>query len=180
MQEKAIQQQGLPPVETPVSSEPLDPAEPISSSMLPTPTNITPHQFTLPPNTAGQAATRVCVQPQPLPASNYVWVLPTPTSSATLSTSVTPSSSSSSPPTKKVPYSTQSYRKKKKKEEESFVVLTKRYKERSGPSICSKCGEPRTGGHKQFFGNWYCPSMTESYKVWRAQFGDKYKKKQKK
>lgn len=74
MHEKAILEQGLPPVKTPVSSEPLHPAVPISFSML-----YQPHSTSVsfPRNTAWKEATRVHLQPLLVPASKYIWVLPT-------------------------------------------------------------------------------------------------------
>ena len=161
-------------------SEPLPPPVPLTPSLLPAPINLTPHQFTFPGNTAGESAVRPqrpTIPPQPAfqPAmmpplsqpSPFVFILPS---------KPHPSTSSSSPSVK-VPYSTQSYRKKKLNEEQTAAVPTKRYKERSGPSVCSKCGKQRTDAHKQYFGNWYCPEMPQSYETWRQSFGDKYKRK---
>jgi hypothetical protein len=31
--------------------------------------------------------------------------------------------------------------------------------------------------HKRLYGNWYCPTMPETYEAWRQSFGDKYKKR---
>ena len=93
----------------------LPPAVPLTSSLLPAPANVTPHVF----------------PPQPRP---YVYVLPAPSTSGP----------HSQPTATKVPYSTQSYRKKKQREEQSSDVPTKRYKGRTGPTVCSKCGQPRT------------------------------------
>ena len=159
------------------SEDPLPPPVPLTPSLLPAPVNLTPHQFTLPDNTAGQSAAvgaqqstiipPQTIQPMPHPAP-FVYILPNQQPSST----PTPS-----PPTPKVPYSTQSYRKKKLSEEKSSVVPTKRYKERTGPSTCSKCGKARTGEHKQYYGNWYCPEMEQTYETWRQSFADKYKKK---
>ena len=62
--------------------------------------------------------------------------------------------------------STLSYRKRKEEQEKTSLVPTKRYKARMGPSQCSKCQEERTAatGHKQYFGNWFCPTTSmESY-----------------
>lgn len=163
------------------TEDPLPPPVPLTPSLLPAPVNLTPHQFTLPDNTAGQSAVRSraqqsipplqtvppqTIQPMPHP-SRFLYILP----------NQHPSSTPTPSPTPKVPYSTQSYRKKKLHEEKSSAVPTKWYKERTGPSTCSKCGKPRTGEHKQYYGNWYCPEMAQTYETWRQTFADKYKKK---
>jgi hypothetical protein len=174
-QETVVLEQGLPEIQATTSAEPLPPAVPLNPSLLPVPANVTPHVFTFPENTAGQAAVRPqqtlppqpIFPPQPRP---HVYVLPVPSTSGTHSQ---PLSSTAT----KVPYSTQSYRKKKQREEQSSEVPTNRYKERTGPSVCSKCCQPRTNDHKQLYGNWYCPTMPETYEAWRQTFGDKYKKK---
>jgi hypothetical protein len=71
----------------------------------------------------------------------------------------------------------QSYRKRKHAEALAGEG-PRRYKERTAPTICHKCGqERRAAGHRQYFGNWYCPSMGGTYEQWREQFGDKYKRK---
>jgi hypothetical protein len=66
------------------------------------------------------------------------------------------------PPTTPIPKSTKSYR-KKKSEETLAGESPRRYKKRTIPSKYSKCGEIRTGDHKQYYGNWYCLNMGESY-----------------
>ena len=34
--------------------------------------------------------------------------------------------------------------------------------------VCSKCGKKKDPeNHKQYFGNWYCNTMTESFETWR-------------
>ena len=164
------------------SEEPLPPPVPLTPSLLPAPINLTPHQFTFPGNTAGESAVRPqrpTIPPQPAfqPAMMPPLSQPSPFLFILSSNSKPHPSTSSSSPSVKVPYSTQSYRKRKLNEEQTAAVPTKRYKERSGPSVCSKCGKHRTDAHKQYFGNWYCPEMPQSYETWRQSFGDKYKKK---
>ena len=46
--------------------------------------------------------------------------------------------------------------------------------------ICTKCGKKRDPeSHKQYFGNWYCNTMTESFETWRENLKKSkgYKKK---
>ena len=46
--------------------------------------------------------------------------------------------------------------------------------------VCSKCGKKRDpANHKQYFGNWYCSKMTESFETWRENLKKNkgYKKK---
>lgn len=46
--------------------------------------------------------------------------------------------------------------------------------------VCTKCGKKRDPeNHKQYFGNWYCNQMTESFETWRENLKNKtgYKKK---
>ena len=144
-QEKAVLEQGLPPMHDSPSEDPLPPPVPLTPSLLPAPVNLTPHHFTLPDNTAGQsAAVRAqqstiiplqTIQPLLHPAP-FVYILPNQQPSST----PTPS-----PPTPNVPYSMQSYRKKKLSEEKSSVVPTKRYKERTGPSTAPNVEKQEPG-----------------------------------
>ena len=140
-----------------VMSSPLK----LSQSLLPVPLHHNPHTFTLPPNTAGQAKIKK-------PAAN---ILPKPNP---LSTPFQQQSPIPFP----IPYSTKSYRKRKEQQEQAGEK-PKRYKPITAPSKCSKCGKPRTDGHKQYFGNWYCPHSSQSYEQWREKFADKYKKEKK-
>ena len=149
-------------MEAPVSSSPLPPVTPLQPELLAMPIIQTPHEFSLPQNTVGQVRIR---NPPPPPQAvpimpRFPFMMPMP-------------QPSNSPP---VPVSTRSYR-KKKREEELAGQAPKRYKERTGPSRCSKCGNDRTGQHKQYYGNWYCPTMGETYEQWKEKFGDKYKRK---
>ena len=128
------------------------------------------HQFHLPANTAGKSHVRNVPQllpkPQQPPSTPFV-----------VANSYGPAPVLSAP----VPASTQSYRKRKEQEEKSAVVPTKRYKPRVGASKCSKCHADRTAdtGHKQYFGNWFCPNTaSETYEEWRSRLAEKkYKKK---
>ena len=46
--------------------------------------------------------------------------------------------------------------------------------------ICNKCAKKRDPeNHKQYFGNWYCNTMTESFETWRENLRKRkeYKKK---
>lgn len=160
-------EQGLPPPEASASTVENFPSPlHLAPSLLATPSHPIPHTFPLPTNTTGQASVR-------LPVPQLILMPNIPTMPSTLPTSPSPVST----PPVHVPYSTKSYRKKKLQEEETGVLSTKRYRQRTGPATCSKCGQPRTGDHKQFFGNWYCPkTSTETYEQWREKFGDKYKK----
>lgn len=149
------------------------------SSPLPPPRNLShsldtgdqeKHQYVLPANTAGQSKLRsilILPNPVPLPPQPLMPVAPY----AQLQASAIPP----------IPASTQSYRKRKDEEEKLSVVPTKRYKPREGFSKCSKCQSDRTPatGHKQYFGNWFCPNTsTETYEQWRARLAEKkYKKK---
>ena len=140
-QEKDVLEQGLPPLPSATTSEPLPPAVPLQPSALPVPVNPIPFQFVLPPNTAGQATMRPILPKELQPG---------------------PSQPGPSQPCSKeeqsVPYSTKSYRKKKESEELAGEA-PRRYRQRTAPSKCSKCGETRSGDHKQYYGNWYCPKV---------------------
>ena len=163
-------EQGLPPVEVSTSSEPLPPITPLQPELLPVPLVQSPHEFRLPQNTVGQARVRNPTTniPQAAPLVPIIPRFP-----AMMPVPLTfPQQPQSSP----IPFSTRSYR-KKKREEELAGQAPKRYKERTGPSKCSKCGGERTGEHKQYYGNWYCPTSGETYEQWREKFGDKYKRK---
>jgi len=125
------------------------------------------HQFVLPSNTAGQSTVRgIPLLPKPIPLTQqpFIVVPPIPQLQA-----------------RAIPASTQSYRKRRDKEEKASPVPTKRYKPREGASKCSKCQLDRTTatGHKQYFGNWYCPATSaETYDEWRTRLAEKnYKKK---
>ena len=46
--------------------------------------------------------------------------------------------------------------------------------------VCSKCGKKKDPeNHKQYFGNWYCNTMTENFETWRENLKNNkgYKKK---
>ena len=171
-QERQVLEQGItlpPPPQT--TCEPLPSTTPLGPSCLPTPQIPNTFPFHFPPNTAGEAKTRRPILPVGCP---LMFVQSQPTSPQT-STS-TPGAQSTKP---LIPRSTLSYR--KRRDERQFAGETrKRYKERSGLSKCSKCGQPRIDGHIQYYGNWFCPTTSVvSYEEWKADFVQKkaYKKK---
>lgn len=150
-----------------------------------------PHVFTLPPNTAGQGKShqqRQAMPPQPPPTQDpgmhahplVPLVLPSPLGIIQLpgASAMVPVPMPSAVPFSTIPASTQSYR-KRTGERMATGRQTKKYKSRSGPIKCSKCGKERSKGHKQYFGNWYCPdTSTQKEEEWRAALTAKgYKKK---
>ena len=167
-QEQEVLKQGI-SLPTPVaaSQNPLPPPrEPPAS--LDAGVEHVRHQYDLPANTAGHSRVRnVPILP------NFVQVPST--EIKTCFTGAAPVLSIN------LPASTISYRKRKEKEAKTSAVPTKRYKARVGPSQCSKCQGERTPatGHKQYFGNWFCPKTSEeSYEEWRARLTEKnYRKK---
>lgn len=180
-QENSVLQQGItlpsPPLST---SEPLPLPNELPSSLTKG-TKPDDHVFTLPPNTAGQSKVRrpvILPKPSTQPSSpSYVMVIQ-PSSSSQTHTLTAASSSHQASSSSSIPASTTSYR-KRRQERELAGEHVKKYKERSGPSKCSKCGEDRTGGHKQYYGNWFCPNTSkQSEEEWRTSLAAKgYKKK---
>jgi hypothetical protein len=128
-------EQGLSTIEATVTaSEPLPAVVPLQPILLPIPTIRSPHQFILPKNTIGQARTRSKphIQPPHTPQiSQFQFIVP-PSSYIIFPPSTTP-----------IPKSTKSYR-KEKSEETLAGESPRRYKERTTPAKCSKCGQNRT------------------------------------
>ena len=63
-------------------------------------------------------------------------------------------------------------------------IIIKEYNRKVQGMTCAKCGQPRTSdsGHRQYFGQWHCPTEDQSYEVWldRAKKRRQEKKEQKK
>ncbi|KAH3823722.1 hypothetical protein DPMN_125539 [Dreissena polymorpha] len=66
-----------------------------------------------------------------------------------------------------LPYSTKHYT-KRKLETEQAGEFRRQYHKKLPYRSCNKCFEDRnTGGHKQYYGNWWCPfESSESYEEW--------------
>ena len=174
-QEEDVLKQGL-TLPSPVasSSESLPPARDLPPS-LEIGNEQEKHRYHLPANTAGQASVRKV--PTILPK-----LLQLPSSSVMSVNFSGPLAASPVAPVVIVPASTHSYRKRKEEEARTSVVPPKKYKARVGASKCSKCNMDRTTatGHKQYFGNWFCPTTaTQTYEEWREhlQKEKQYKKK---
>ncbi|KAH3727445.1 hypothetical protein DPMN_053380 [Dreissena polymorpha] len=78
-----------------------------------------------------------------------------------------PTSSISAPAEPHLPYSTKHYR-KRKLEAEQAGEFRRQYNKKLPYSSCNKCFEDRnTGGHKQYYGHWWCPfKSSETYEEW--------------
>lgn len=133
------------------------------------------HTFPMKDNTAGHCTKvrrKILVKdPVSVPTQQFVPILPK--ISVTETATNTPL-----PPVVKIPYSTQHYR-KRKLEKEQAGEPKRSYIRTASVTVCRKCGGDKTkGGHKQYYGNIFCPvSCEETYDKWKTQFGSKYKKK---
>lgn len=168
----------------------LEAAEPLPDACVPTPAGDIPHvpedqqhQFTLPPNTAGQAGRR---KPRkvPIPPLSQQSTAPTTQDIKPLQDDpyISPDMYQDLRPKAK---STAWYQRKQRKRQEAGE-LVRRYKPRTSVSKCSKCGKLRTAEqHTQYYGSWYCAATaTETMEQWRSSREkcrhDKKNKKEKK
>lgn len=119
---------------------------------------------TLPPSKQ-----KVATPPTPELQRQLVFVLP-------LNTTFTAETQpATKPPESSLPSSTKYYRKRRSVDEAAGLTSRRRYKPRTGRSVCSKCGKPRTAdSHKQFYGNQFCAETSAvSHEVWLKELKDK-------
>lgn len=129
------------------------------------------HTFPVQPNTAGHSTKvrRKIVLPDEPPA--HVPIEPSP------KVTVIPQVRISDAPLLHTPYSTKHYR-KRKLEQEHAGMFKRAYTRTATVKLCRRCGQDKaSGGHRQYYGNIYCPtSCDKSYEEWLEQFSGKYKK----
>ena len=191
--EQEILKQGLPQRTEPAASKtPLPAAIPLPPS-LPQVNYPVPFQFVLPTNTTGTAVLRgqtskACqpmpILPAPVPPITFLQpptvvrrFPPVPIQSKIQTQHHQPQSwqqKSQSQP------SVHSKQKDETRTTQEQKASTSR-KRSSYNTVCSKCGKKKDPeNHKQYFGNWYCNTMTdESFETWRENLKNnkRYKKK---
>ena len=191
--EQKILKQGLPQQTEPAASKtPLPAAIPLPPS-LPQVNYPVPFQFVLPTNTTGTAVLRgqtskACqpmpILPAPVPPITFLQpptvvrrFPPVPIQSKIQTQHHQPQSwqqKSQSQP------SVHSKQKDETRTTQEQKASTSR-KRSSYNTVCSKCGKKKDPeNHKQYFGNWYCNTMTdESFETWRENLKNnkRYKKK---
>ena len=191
--EQEILKQGLPQRTEPAASKtPLPAAIPLPPS-LPQVNYPVPFKFVLPTNTTGTAVLRgqtskACqpmpILPAPVPPITFLQpptvvrrFPPVPIQSKIQTQHHQPQSwqqmSQSQP-------SVHSKQKDETRTTQEQKASTSR-KRSSYNTVCSKCGKKKDPeNHKQYFGNWYCNTMTdESFETWRENLKNnkRYKKK---
>ena len=191
--EEEILKQGLPQRTEPAASKtPLPAAIPLPPS-LPQVNYPVPFQFVLPTNTTGTAVLRgqtskacqpIPILPAPVPPVTFLQpptvvrrFPPVPIQSKIQTQHHQPQSwqqKSQSQP------SVHSKQKDETRTTQEQKASTSR-KRSSYNTVCSKCGKKKDPeNHKQYFGNWYCNTMTdESFETWRENLKNnkRYKKK---
>ena len=191
--EQEILKQGLPQRTEPAASKtPLPAAIPLPPS-LPQVNYPVPFQFVLPTNTTGTAVLRgqtskACqpmpILPAPVPPITFLQpptvvrrFPPVPIQSKIQTQHHQPQSwqqKSQSQP------SVHSKQKDETRTTQEQKASTSR-KRSSYNTVCSKCGKKKDPeNHKQYFGNWYCNTMTDgSFETWRENLKNnkRYKKK---
>ena len=191
--EQEILKQGLPQRTEPAASKtPLPAAIPLPPS-LPQVNYPVPFQFVLPTNTTGTAVLRgqtskACqpmpILPAPVPPVTFLQpptvvrrFPPVPIQSKIQTQHHQPQSwqqKSQSQP------SVHSKQKDETRTTQEQKASTSR-KRSSYNTVCSKCGKKKDPeNHKQYFGNWYCNTMTDgSFETWRENLKNnkRYKKK---
>lgn len=191
--EQEILKQGLPQRTEPAASKtPLPAAIPLPPS-LPQVNYPVPFKFVLPTNTTGTAVLRgqtskACqpmpILPAPVPLITFLQpptvvrrFPPVPIQSKIQTQHHQPQSwqqKSQSQP------SVHSKQKDETRTTQEQKASTSR-KRSSYNTVCSKCGKKKDPeNHKQYFGNWYCNTMTdESFETWRENLKNnkRYKKK---
>lgn len=191
--EQEILKQGLPQRTEPAASKtPLPAAIPLPPS-LPQVNYPVPFKFVLPTNTTGTAVLRgqtskACqpmpILPAPVPPITFLQpptvvrrFPPVPIQSKIQTQHHQPQSwqqKSQSQP------SVHSKQKDETRTTQEQKASTSR-KRSSYNTVCSKCGKKKDPeNHKQYFGNWYCNTMTdESFETWRENLKNnkRYKKK---
>ena len=191
--EQEILKQGLPQRTEPAASKtPLPAAIPLPPS-LPQVNYPVPFKFVLPTNTTGTAVLRgqtskACqpmpILPAPVPPITFLQpptvvrrFPPVPIQSKIQTQHHQPQSwqqKSQSQP------SVHSKQKDETRTTQEQKASTSR-KRSSYSTVCSKCGKKKDPeNHKQYFGNWYCNTMTdESFETWRENLKNnkRYKKK---
>lgn len=191
--EQEILKQGLPQRTEPAASKtPLPAAIPLPPS-LPQVNYPVPFQFVLPTNATGTAILRgqtskACqpmpILPAPVPPITFLQpptvvrrFPPVPIQSKIQTQHHQPQSwqqKSQSQP------SVHSKQKDETRTTQEQKASTSR-KRSSYNTVCSKCGKKKDPeNHKQYFGNWYCNTMTdESFETWRENLKNnkRYKKK---
>lgn len=191
--EQEILKQGLPQRTEPAASKtPLPAAIPLPPS-LPQVNYPVPFQFVLPTNATGTAILRgqtskacqpIPILPAPVPPVTFLQLPtvvrrfpPVPIQSKIQTQHHQPQSwqqKSQSQP------SVHSKQKDETRTTQEQKASTSR-KRSSYNTVCSKCGKKKDPeNHKQYFGNWYCNTMTdESFETWRENLKNnkRYKKK---
>lgn len=191
--EQEILKQGLPQRTEPAASKtPLPAAIPLPPS-LPQVNYPVPFKFVLPTNTTGTAVLRgqtskacqpIPILPAPVPPVTFLQpptvvrrFPPVPIQSKIQTQHHQPQSwqqKSQSQP------SVHSKQKDETRTTQEQKASTSR-KRSSYNTVCSKCGKKKDPeNHKQYFGNWYCNTMTdESFETWRENLKNnkRYKKK---
>lgn len=191
--EQEILKQGLPQQTEPAASKtPLPAAIPLPPS-LPQVNYPVPFQFVLPTNATGMAILRgqtskacqpIPILPAPVPPVTFLQpptvvrrFPPVPIQSKIQTQHHQPQSwqqKSQSQP------SVHSKQKDETRTTQEQKASTSR-KRSSYNTVCSKCGKKKDPeNHKQYFGNWYCNTMTdESFETWRENLKNnkRYKKK---
>ena len=190
--EQEILKQGLPQRTEPAASKtPLPAAIPLPPS-LPQVNYPVPFKFVLPTNTTGTAVLRgqtskacqpIPILPAPVPPVTFLQpptvvrrFPPVPIQSKIQTQHHQPQSwqqKSQSQP------SVHSKQKDETRTTQEQKASTSR-KRSSYNMVCSKCGKKKDPeSHKQYFENWYCNTMTESFETWRENLKNNkgYKKK---
>ena len=191
--EQEILKQGLPQRTEPAASKtPLPAAIPLPPS-LPQVNYPVPFKFVLPTNTTGTAVLRgqtskACqpmpILPAPVPLITFLQpptvvrrFPPVPIQSKIQTQHHQPQSwqqKSQSQP------SVHSKQKDETRTTQEQKASTSRKRSSSYNMVCSKCGKKKDPeNHKQYFGNWYCNTMTENFETWRENLKNNkgYKKK---
>ena len=190
--EQEILKQGLPQQTEPAASKtPLPAAIPLPPS-LPQVNYPVPFKFVLPTNTTGTAVLRgqtskacqpIPILPAPVPPVTFLQppivvrrFPPVPIQSKIQTQHHQPQSwqqKSQSQP------SVHSKQKDETRTTQEQKASTSRRRS-SYDMVCSKCGKKKDPeNHKQYFGNWYCNTMTENFETWRENLKNNkgYKKK---
>ena len=190
--EQEILKQGLPQRTEPAASKtPLPAAIPLPPS-LPQVNYPVPFKFVLPTNTTGTAVLRgqtskacqpIPILPAPVPPVTFLQpptvvrrFPPVPIQSKIQTQHHQPQSwqqKSQSQP------SVHSKQKDETRTTQEQKASTSRRRS-SYDMVCSKCGKKKDPeNHKQYFGNWYCNTMTENFETWRENLKNNkgYKKK---
>ena len=190
--EQEILKQGLPQRTEPAASKtPLPAAIPLPPS-LPQVNYPVPFQFVLPTNATGTAILRgqtskacqpIPILPAPVPPVTFLQpptvvrrFPPVPIQSKIQTQHHQPQSwqqKSQSQP------SVHSKQKDETRTTQEQKASTSRRRS-SYDMVCSKCGKKKDPeNHKQYFGNWYCNTMTENFETWRENLKNNkgYKKK---